>query len=64
MSIYHELIIAYQMGMRVFGCSLITILTNLNSENSVVMTHEEVMEARKETLERTTNFICEIVKNL
>lgn len=64
MSTCHEVAVACQMGMRVFGCSLITNITNLNPEKPVMVTHEEVLKAGQEAQKKTGNFIYEIVKSL
>uniref|UniRef100_A0A158Q8G0 Purine nucleoside phosphorylase n=1 Tax=Elaeophora elaphi TaxID=1147741 RepID=A0A158Q8G0_9BILA len=64
MSTCHEVVVACQMGMRVFGCSLITNIANLNTEKSVEVTHEEVLKAGQEAQKRTSDFIYELVKNL
>ncbi|VBB34078.1 unnamed protein product, partial [Acanthocheilonema viteae] len=64
MSTCHEVVVACQMGMRVFGCSLITNIANLDTEKSVMATHEEVLKVGKEAQKKTSNFIYEIVKNL
>ncbi|VDM22260.1 unnamed protein product [Wuchereria bancrofti] len=64
MSTCHEVAVACQMGMRVFGCSLITNIANLDPKNAVMVTHEEVLKTGEEAQERTCSFISEIVKNL
>ncbi|VDN92538.1 unnamed protein product [Brugia pahangi] len=64
MSTCHEVVVACQMGMRVFGCSLITNIANLDHENAVMVTHEEVLKTGEEAQERTCSFVSEIVKNL
>ncbi|VDM92695.1 unnamed protein product [Litomosoides sigmodontis] len=64
MSTCHEVAVACQMGMRVFGCSLITNIANLDVEKPVAVTHEEVLKTGQEAQEKTSNFIYELVKNL
>ncbi|VDK65459.1 unnamed protein product [Onchocerca ochengi] len=64
MSTCHEVAVACQMGMRVFGCSLITNATNVDADKTVAVTHEEVLKAGEEAQKRTCSFICEIIKNL
>lgn len=45
MSTCHEVTVARQCGMRVFGFSLITNCSSLDADNPIAISHEEVLEA-------------------
>ncbi|TMS38454.1 hypothetical protein L596_005176 [Steinernema carpocapsae] len=64
MSTCHEVTVARQCGIQVLGFSLITNIANLDADNSVEVSHEEVLETAKEASARACKFVLEIVQNL
>ncbi|CAD6197903.1 unnamed protein product [Caenorhabditis auriculariae] len=64
MSTCHEVIVARQCGITCLGFSLITNIANLNVENSVEVSHAEVLETAKEAGERASSFVCDIIANM
>ena len=64
MSTCHEVTVARQCEMRVFGFSLITNIANLETDGAVKVTHEEVLQTAKEGGERATTFVREILNRL
>ncbi|GMS96042.1 hypothetical protein PENTCL1PPCAC_18217, partial [Pristionchus entomophagus] len=64
MSTCHEVTVARQCGIRVFGFSLITNIANLDADTSVVVSHEEVLQTADEAGERATQFIGEVLLNI
>jgi len=64
MSTAHEVTVARQCGIRVFGFSLITNIANTDVDNSVEVTHEEVLQAAKEAGNRACNFVTRIIEQL
>uniref|UniRef100_F1LBA4 Purine nucleoside phosphorylase n=1 Tax=Ascaris suum TaxID=6253 RepID=F1LBA4_ASCSU len=62
MSTCHEVAVARQQGMRVFGLSLITNIANQNSDMVVEVAHTEVLDTAKEASERICKFVAELVK--
>jgi purine-nucleoside phosphorylase len=64
MSTCHEVTVARQCGIRVFGFSLITNIANTDADNSVEVTHEEVLAAAKEAGFRACNFVTKIIERI
>ena len=64
MSTCHEVTVARQHEMKVFGFSLITNIANLDTDDAVEVTHEEVLHTAKEGGERATAFVREIISRL
>ncbi|KAE9551502.1 hypothetical protein FO519_005296 [Halicephalobus sp. NKZ332] len=64
MSTAHEVTVARQCGIRVFGFSLITNIANTDADNSVEVTHEEVLQAAKEAGNRACNFVIRIIEEI
>ncbi|VDM49370.1 unnamed protein product [Toxocara canis] len=62
MSTCHEVAVARQHGMRVFGLSLITNVANLDTDAAVEVAHTEVLDTAKEASERVCKFVAEMVK--
>ena len=79
MSTAHEVTVARQCGIRVFGFSLITNMlvsattyilqknhfsANTDVDNSVEVTHEEVLQAAKEAGNRACTFVSRIIEEI
>uniref|UniRef100_A0A7E4W760 Purine nucleoside phosphorylase n=1 Tax=Panagrellus redivivus TaxID=6233 RepID=A0A7E4W760_PANRE len=64
MSTCHEVTVARQCGIRVFGFSLITNIANTDADNSVEVTHEEVLEAAREAGDHACTFVTEIISRV
>ncbi|KAK0399887.1 hypothetical protein QR680_003257 [Steinernema hermaphroditum] len=64
MSTCHEVTVARQCGIQVLGFSLITNIANLDADNSVEVSHEEVLETAKEASQRACAFVSEIIANI
>lgn len=64
MSTCHEVTVARQCDMKVFGFSLITNIANLDTDTAVKVTHEEVLQIAKEGGERATAFVREIIRRI
>uniref|UniRef100_A0A1I8ASU4 Purine nucleoside phosphorylase n=1 Tax=Steinernema glaseri TaxID=37863 RepID=A0A1I8ASU4_9BILA len=64
MSTCHEVTVARQCGIQVLGFSLITNIANLDADNSVEVSHEEVLETAKEASQRACNFVNEIIESI
>ncbi|CAD5219114.1 unnamed protein product [Bursaphelenchus okinawaensis] len=64
MSTCHEVTVARQCNMRVFGFSLITNIANLDLENSVEVSHQEVLDTARAASDRACKFISQVVYEL
>lgn len=64
MSTCHEVIVARQCGIRVFGFSLITNICNLDPDTSVEVTHNEVLESGRLASEKACTFVTAIIKKI
>uniref|UniRef100_A0A0M3I3G9 Purine nucleoside phosphorylase n=1 Tax=Ascaris lumbricoides TaxID=6252 RepID=A0A0M3I3G9_ASCLU len=64
MSTCHEVAVARQQGMRVFGLSVITNIANLDLEAVVEVSHMEVLNIAKEANKRVCKFVEEIIKSM
>uniref|UniRef100_A0A1I7WN27 Purine nucleoside phosphorylase n=1 Tax=Heterorhabditis bacteriophora TaxID=37862 RepID=A0A1I7WN27_HETBA len=61
MSTCHEVTVARQCGIKVLGFSLITNIANLDADNSVEVSHEEVLQTAKEAGHRASMFVKEVI---
>lgn len=64
MSTCHEVTVARQCGMRVFGFSLITNIANQDVDNSVEVSHQEVLDTARAASDRACRFVSQIVSEL
>ncbi|CAJ0937329.1 unnamed protein product, partial [Mesorhabditis belari] len=64
MSTCHEVTVARQCGIKVLGMSLITNIANLDADNSVEVSHEEVLQAASENGARAAQFVKGILEKL
>jgi purine-nucleoside phosphorylase len=64
MSTCHEVTVARQCGIRVFGFSLITNIGNDDADTSVEVSHEEVLQTAKEASVRACRFVSRIIDSL
>ncbi|KHN74151.1 Purine nucleoside phosphorylase [Toxocara canis] len=62
MSTCHEVAVARQHGMRVFGLSLITNVANAVCDATVELDHTEVLDTAKQATERVCKFVAAVVK--
>ncbi|UMM31438.1 hypothetical protein L5515_012913 [Caenorhabditis briggsae] len=64
MSTCHEVTVARQCGIKVLGFSLITNIANLDADQSVEVSHEEVLDIAKQAGERASRFVSDIIQEL
>ncbi|CAI4228125.1 unnamed protein product [Auanema sp. JU1783] len=62
MSTCHEVTVARQLGIKVLGFSLITNIANLDADNSVEVSHEEVLQTAKEGGARASAFVKKLLE--
>ncbi|KAI6200413.1 Purine nucleoside phosphorylase [Aphelenchoides besseyi] len=64
MSTAHEVTVARQLSIRVLGFSLITNIANTDVDNSVEVSHAEVLSAAKQASDRACRFVAQVVSEL
>jgi len=64
MSTCHEVTVARQCGMRVFGFSLITNICSTDADSSVEVSHSEVLQMGVEAGNRAVRFVTSIVEKI
>lgn len=64
MSTCHEVTVARQCGMRVFGFSLITNCSSLDADNPVPVSHEEVLMAAAKASPLSSRWVAELIADL
>jgi purine nucleoside phosphorylase len=64
MSTCHEIMVARQLGIRCFAFSLITNCNSLDLDNSINVSHSDVLKIGEKFGEKISKWIEKLIKNL